>query len=292
MKKICRLMILFFLSAAGCSTPARTFSGDAALEDAREFLAFGPRVTGTEGSRQAGDWILDQLRESGWETFTDEGEYLATPVRNLASKKGEGPIILLGAHYDSRRCADMPSGGCPRPVLGANDGASGVAVLLELARTLDLDWENRQVWLVFFDAEDNGGLDGWDWIAGSRRFASLVEGRMQTGERFRAMVLVDLVGAPGQVFLRETGSDAGLQMAVWDEAAEQGEASFFSEQALGSMIDDHVPFRALGIPSLDIIGWPYAYWHTDADSFDKLDPASLGRVGRTLEAWLEAGAGF
>jgi len=285
-------MILVALSTAGCSAPAKTFSGESALEDARDFLAFGPRVTGSEGNRQAGDWILDRLQESGWATFTDEGEYLSTPVRNLAAKKGEGPIILLGAHYDSRRCADMPSGGCAEPVLGANDGASGVAVILELARTLELDWGSRQVWLVFFDAEDNGGLDGWDWIAGSRQFAGLVEQRIQTGEDFQAMVLVDLVGAANQVFRRETGSDAGLQSAVWGTAAELGEASLFSDQPLGSMIDDHVPFRELGIPSLDIIGWPYAHWHTDADTLDKLDPASLERVGRTLEAWLEAGAGF
>jgi hypothetical protein len=295
MNKFLRVLYPVLVAAvllSGCSESKLAFSGAAALDDAQDFLEFGPRVSGSDGNRRAGDWLLERLRQAGWETFTDEGSYLGTPFRNVAARKGGGPIILLGAHYDSRRCADVPDGGCEEPVLGANDGGSGVAVLLELARTLDLAWDECQVWLVFFDAEDNGNLDGWEWIVGSDHFAQLVDVRREGGEEFRAMVLVDMVGAEGQVFLRESGSDPGLQSAIWTTASGLGFSDTFVDRPMGAMIDDHVPFRGLGIPSLDIIGWPYTYWHTTRDTFDKLDPDILERIGRTIEAWMEGGAGF
>jgi glutaminyl-peptide cyclotransferase len=247
-------------------------------------------VSGSESNRQAGDWTLARLRQAGWETFTDEGSYRDTPVRNIAARKGQGPVILLGAHYDSRRCADQSQGGCAGPVLGANDGASGVAVLLELARSLDVDWSKTQVWLVFFDAEDNGGLDGWDWIVVSTQFAHLVHQRMAEGTVFRAMILLYMVGDRQQKFTREAGSDAAVQSEIWQTAARLGYGDVFLDQPMGAMIDDHVPFRSLGIPAVDIIGWPYAYWHTGGDTLDKLGADSLERIGRTLETWLEDGA--
>src|SRR5690606_27946319 len=98
-------------------------------------------------------------------------EYMGTPVRNILAWKGDGaPALMLGAHYDTRRAADEEDPTVP--VLGANDGASGVAVLLELARTLDIDAEGRRLYLAFFDAEDNGRLNGWEWIVGSTYMAA------------------------------------------------------------------------------------------------------------------------
>jgi glutaminyl-peptide cyclotransferase len=270
-------------------TPAapQAFSGDDALSLARQFLEFGPRVSGTEANRKAGDWIIAEITRDGWTTFLDEGSYMDTPVRNIAGAKGNGPVILLGAHYDSRRCADQPQGGCAEAVLGANDGASGVAVLLELARTLEPDWQNRQVWLVFFDAEDNGGLYGWDWIAGSRQFARLVQDRRAAGTEFEAMILLDMVADADQQFYYEGNSDPAIREEIWSTAKQLGFESFFLPSVRFTMIDDHIPFRELGIPAVDIIDFNYPYWHTTGDTLDKISAQSLERVGRTVEVWVE-----
>jgi glutaminyl-peptide cyclotransferase len=274
----------------GCAPAApRPFSGAEAYTLAREFLEFGPRVSGTDANRKAGDWIQGQLKEAGWDSFVDEGVYKNTPVRNIAGRKGSGAIVILGAHSDSRRCADQPDGGCPEPVLGANDGASGVAVLLELARALDLDWKTHQVWLVFFDAEDNGRLDGWDWIVGSRQFAGQVEDARTKGAEFQAMVLLDMVGDADQQFHFEGNSDPALRDEIWSTAEALGFGEYFIPDVKFTMVDDHIPFRDLGIPSIDIIDFDYPYWHTTEDTMDKLSADSLGRVGRTIEVWLENG---
>ncbi|MBN1439125.1 MAG: M28 family peptidase [Anaerolineales bacterium] len=280
------------IAAFSACMPAapRDFSGERAFSLAREFLDFGPRVSGTDANRKAGDWIAAEVSAAGWDSFFDEGEYMNTPVRNVVGRKGGGPILLLGAHYDSRRCADQPRGGCPEPVLGANDGASGVAVLLELARTLELDWERRQVWLVFFDAEDNGGLDGWDWIAGSRQFARRVRQDMAAGAQFTAMILVDMIGDADQQIYLERNSDPALRGEIWAAADALGFGAFFIAEEKYRMIDDHIPFRELGIPAVDIIDFDFPFWHTTEDTLDKISAASLERVGRTVEVWLEGGA--
>jgi glutaminyl-peptide cyclotransferase len=274
----------------GCAPASpRPFSGAEAYSLARDFLEFGPRVSGTEANRKAGDWIRDQLKEAGWNAFIDEGEYKGTAVRNIAGRKGDGPIVILGAHYDSRRCADQPQGGCAGPVLGANDGASGVAVLLELAHTLGLDWNTRQVWLVFFDAEDNGRLDGWDWIVGARQFALRVEDARREGEEFSAMILLDMVGDADQRFYFEGNSDPALRAALWTAADTLGFGDYFIPEQKLTVLDDHIPFRELGIPSVDIIDFEYPYWHTTGDTLDKISAESLERAGRTVEVWLEGG---
>jgi glutaminyl-peptide cyclotransferase len=279
------------LVLAGCTpgTP-RPFSGTEAYTLAQEFLEFGPRISGTEANRKAGDWILEQLREADWETFEDEGVYMGTSVRNIAGRRGAGPVVILGAHYDSRRCADQPEGGCAEPVLGANDGASGVAVLLELARALNPDWETRQVWLVFFDAEDNGGLDGWEWIAGSRQFALLVKDSRAAGQEFAGMVLLDMIGDSNQQIYFEGNSDPALRGEIWSGAGGLGFGDTFIPELKFTMLDDHIPFRDLGIPSVDIIDFEYPYWHTTRDTLEKISAASLERVGRTVEIWLEGEA--
>ncbi len=281
--------VVFVLCGCASHVP-ENFSGARAYSLAREFLQFGPRVTGTEANAKAGDWIAKQLAKDDWEAVPDVGEYMGTPVRNIAGWKGRGPVILLGAHYDSRRCADKPQGGCAEPVLGANDGASGVAVLLELARTLDLDWEYNQIWLVFFDAEDNGRLDGWDWIAGSRQFARQVENAMAAGADFEGMILLDMVGDTDQQFHFEGNSDPVLREEIWSAAAELGYGEFFIPSQKFTMLDDHIPFKELGIPSVDIIDFEYPYWHTAEDTLDKISAESLERVGRTIEVWLEGRA--
>jgi glutaminyl-peptide cyclotransferase len=266
-------------------TPA-SFDGRRAYTDAAAFMAFGPRVSGSEANRRAGDWILAQLQAAGWATFTNEGSAHGVVVRNLAGRKGAGPILILAAHYDSRRRADRDPVATGEPVPGAEDGASGVSVLLECARTLAWDATRRQVWLVFLDAEDNGNLDGWDWAVGAQQFAQFVDRERRSGAEVSAFVLLDMVGDADQHFYYEGNSDPALREQIWGVAAQLGYGAQFIPVVNYTLMDDHVPIRALGIPAVDIIDFDYPYWHTREDTLDKLDAQSLERVGRTLEYWL------
>jgi Zn-dependent M28 family amino/carboxypeptidase len=138
------------------------------------------------------------------------------------------------------------------------------------------------VWLAFFDAEDNGRLDGWDWIVGSQYMADHLTVDPA------AMILVDMVGDADQQFYLEGNSDAILQAKLWTTAANLGYGQHFVPVIRYTMIDDHIPFRSRGIPAVDIIDFDYPYWHTTADTADKVSALSLERVGRTLETYLEA----
>jgi hypothetical protein len=260
------------------------FQGARALEFAADQMAFGARPTGSPEGRMTGDYIARQLGESGWSVTEQEFDYLGTAARNIIATRGEGPILLLGAHYDTRRRADRDPHDPTQPVPGANDGASGVAVLLELARVLNVEATGHRVRLAFFDAEDNGGLDGWDWLAGSRYMASQLE------EIPAMMVLVDMIGDADQQIYWETNSNADLRERIWRVANELGYGAYFIAEPKFSIIDDHTPFLERGIPAIDIIDFDYPYWHTTADTLDKLSADSLERVGRTLQTWLERGA--
>ena len=267
------------LSATSGAGPE--FDGQRAYRLVEDQVALGPRPTGSQASFQTGQLILQALEDAGWSSGVHEFTYLGAAGRNLIGTAGSGPVLLLGAHYDTRRQADRDPVSPTEPVLGANDGASGVAVLLELARSLDPTSLRNEVWLVFFDAEDNGGLDGWDWIAGSRAFAA------QLTEVPEAAVIVDMVGDSDQQIYIDRNSDAVLSADLWAIAAGLGYEQYFIPVPLYAMLDDHTPFAELGIPAVDIIDFDYPYWHTTQDTADKVSPGSLERVGRVLEVWLE-----
>ncbi len=247
-------------------------------------MHFGPRPSGSPEGRLTGDYITRRLQEYGWDFTTQEFEYMGTPIRNIVGVRGEGPIILLGAHYDTRRRADLDPVDPTQPLPGANDGASGVAVLIELARVLNVEATGHRIQLAFFDAEDNGDLDGWEWIVGSTHMADQLE------ELPAMMILVDMVGDADQQIYWENNSDASLRERIWRVAAELGYAATFIPQTRHTLTDDHIPFVQKGIPAVDIIDFDYPYWHTAADTTDKVSAESLERVGRTLQVWLEGGA--
>jgi Zn-dependent M28 family amino/carboxypeptidase len=167
-------------------------------------------------------------------------------------------------------------------VPGANDGASGVAVLLELARVVNLEELHHEIWLAFFDAEDDGGIEGWGWIVGSTYMANNLSVQPE------AMILVDMIGDTNQDIYFDRNSDTALSQKVWQIAAQLGYGEQFIPQVKYTVIDDHVPFARHGIPSIDIIDFNYPYWHTVADTADKVSPSSLKRVGDTLQVFLES----
>jgi glutaminyl-peptide cyclotransferase len=267
---------------AGCSRRVGLlFDGEAAFALAEQQMRFGARVPGSEAHVQAGEWIAAELESNGWSVEVESFDYYGVVLRNIVGKLGDsaaGPIVL-GAHYDTRPKADRDPLSPDLPVPGANDGASGVAVLLELARVLPSQLSGQEVWLVFFDGEDSGGIDGWEWSAGASAFAAALDKVPQ------AVVVVDMVGDSDLRLPREGNSDPLLAGQIWSVARQQG-ATAFSDDVGPSIVDDHIPFLNLGIPAVDIIDIDYPYWHTTGDTLDKISPASLEQVGRVLEAWV------
>lgn len=245
-------------------------------------LAFGPRYPGSPGHQAVGGWIESELQRQGWEPARQSFEHAGLPLANIIGRGGgvRSRLVLLGAHYDTRPLADESGSVAPGPVPGANDGASGVAVLLELARALEPTDLECEVWLVFFDAEDSGRLPGWDWILGSSYFVANLEREPE------AVVIVDMVGDRSLQLPLERNSDPALQAEIWEQAARLGYEAFESRPG-HSMLDDHTPFLRRGLAAVDIIDFDYRYWHTEEDTIDKVSSSSLQAVGHTLESWLE-----
>ena len=298
------------------STPPTTttpfeprFDGERALGLVREQV-YRPdgspryRVPGTEGNNETAEWIADTLDGLGfevtWHHFNETYGCERTPMHNVVAQR-DGPggrVVMLGAHYDTRPIADKDPNASKRdaPILGANDGGSGVAVLLELARVLPAT--NDSVRLVFFDGEDGGGYMGpgcTDWILGSRAYA--VSLAKEERDRIRAFVLVDMVGDPDLRIPYEQNSRnraAWLQDEVYAVAERIGHGDVFVRQAGWGIEDDHLPFLDVGIPALDLIHTSIAprtpvfpgWHHTHDDDMDIVSAASLDAVGETLEAWL------
>lgn len=258
-----------------------SFDGQRAYADVKTQVAFGPRIPGTEGHIKVQEWIRKELESVGWKVEIQKSEALGHPVENIIAKRGEEPPqIILGAHYDSRMFADNDPDPANRakPAPGANDGASGVAVLLELARSLPKN--TVPTWLVFFDAEDNGRIEGWDWILGSREFVK------NNSIHPKAAVVIDMIGDADLNIYKELNSDPTLTKQIWATAKQLGYQKQFIDRNKYSLIDDHTPFLETGIPAVDIIDFEYPYWHSTQDTPDKVSADSLKAVGETLRMWV------
>jgi glutaminyl-peptide cyclotransferase len=262
------------------------FDGQRAYEDVKTQVSFGPRIPETEGHEQVRTWIQKELKAAGWQVDIQETEVLGHPVKNIVAKRGdEPPQIVIGAHYDSRMYADNDpdTANHTKPVPAANDGGSGVAVLLGLARSLPKD--TLPVSLVFFDAEDNGQIAGWDWILGSREFVK--NNPLQP----RAVVVVDMIGDADLNIYKERNSNEAITDEIWKTAKDLGYGDKFIDTYKYSMIDDHTPFLEAGLPAVDLIDFDYPYWHTTQDTPDKVSAESLKAVGDTLLAWVMGQSG-
>ncbi|OGO34669.1 MAG: hypothetical protein A2Z16_09555 [Chloroflexi bacterium RBG_16_54_18] len=280
------------MNAMGKSQPEIEFDSLRAYQDIEYQVALGPRIPGTEAHQKIQEWMLQKLQLNGWETEVQNTTIEDQPVSNIIGKFGQGkPWIILGAHYDTRIYADLDPdlSKTLEPVPGANDGGSGVAVLLELARQLPAHFQGADgsnpdlqgtIWLVFFDAEDNGRIEGWDWILGSRAFVAELQSYPD------AAVIVDMVGDKNLKIYQEENSDDRLTREIWDSAEGIGYEDYFLPYEKYAVLDDHVPFLEAGIPAADIIDFEYAYWHTTSDTPDNVSAESLEIVGKTLLAWL------
>ncbi len=281
-------VLIFFIFTAGCSELNRkeksitVFDGERAYNDVKYQVSLGPRIPGTTGQDQILKWLNEELLQYKWKVEFQVHEIKAKTITNLVASRGEdGKYILLGAHYDTRIYADRDPNPGKRslPVPGANDGGSGVAVLLEMARILPDDLPTP-VQIVFFDAEDNGGIGDWDWILGSRAFVQQMEIPPE------AAIIVDMVGDADLKLYKEYNSDVDLMEQIWEQARFLGYNEVFLSEYKFSVLDDHTPFIEAGIPAVDIIDLDYPYWHTVDDTADKVSVESLQIVGDTLLAWI------
>jgi Zn-dependent M28 family amino/carboxypeptidase len=252
------------------------FDENRAFEDLKTIVGYGPRPAASEGISKTRAYILSELQKAGLKPQLDEFE-ARTPrgMRKMVNIRVVRPssvptIIALAGHYDTK-IFDFP-------FVGANDGGSSAAWLLEMARaTAGLKLSNT-LEFVFFDGEE-AVLD-WtddDSVYGSRFD---VDRRYKAGDlrQLKALVLVDMIGDKKLNIRRETASTAWLTNILWDTAHNLGYSQEFVDESL-EVSDDHVPYLLAGIPAVDLIDFDYPAWHTAGDTLDKLSARSLKIVG-------------
>ncbi|MFQ5833737.1 MAG: M28 family peptidase [Candidatus Thorarchaeota archaeon] len=287
------VLLLFFVpfgDVVGLQTShIPTFDGTNAMMHLIQQCDFGPRPPGSHNLTLSRLYIISVLESFGWQVTLQNFTYLGVECTNIIGRWGHvnNASVILGAHYDTRPHADEDPdpANWTLPVLGANDGASGTAVLLELSRVLP-ESVRSSVEIVFFDAEDSGGLSGWDWILGSTHYVQQLSSSRK--EEVYAMILLDMVGDENLRLLRETSSTRSLQDTVWSLAANMGHDEIFIDTLGGGVFDDHWPFLDAGIPALNIVHHnPFpAYWHTLEDTPDKCNATSLQVVGQVVETFI------
>ena len=253
------------------------FSGERALTSAGKLLDFGPRITGTGASVEAGDWLIEQLRLLGWDVviqpFSVSEEVSGRNIIAVRSHSKPGsPVIMLATPYDSRLAADADEDPAnqQRPTPGANASASGVATLLELARTLDVEQSGHTICLGFFDAEQNGGLPGWEPHLGSQIYVRSLPLSVPRCASPRYVVGVEAVGAADQQFFQTENSDRTLENALWQTAANLDYEKWFPQTSQPAVEGVQSAFATAEMPTATINGADYPARNTMQDTLDKL----------------------
>ena len=289
-----RILVIALLAVVSCETAesfaAKTaFSGARAMEYIRAQLEFGPRVPGTEAHQRAGDWIVGQMRtradtviEQRFSHVTSDGDTL--PMRNIFAriKPGATERVLYVAHWDTRPISERASNPADRaqPVPGANDGASGVALLMAVADVLKTTPPTWGVDLLFVDGEDYGEFAaGHDVLIGSKYFAQHLP-----APDYRPLfgVVWDMIGDANLGIYQEGHSvrrAPEIVSRVWQTAADLGYSRFFVPRVGESITDDHVPLLDAGLRVIDVIDIEFVAHHTPFDTIDKVSERSMQIVG-------------
>jgi len=280
------------------------FNADSAYQYVKRQVDFGPRVPNTDAHRACGDYLIQQLEQFGAKTYVQQAEVSTydgklLQARNIigAYKPESKKRIALFAHWDSRPWADNDPDVKKHytPILGANDGASGVGVLLEVARQLHQQSPEVGIDIIFFDAEDYGTHRDYKgqheeehWCLGSQYWAR--NPHIQ-GYGARYGILLDMVGGKDATFKYEYYSEQyakDVNRKVWRAADKLGFGNYFKKQDGGGATDDHLFVNRLAhIPTIDIIATSNEYsffehWHTVKDDMDAIDRQTLQAVGQTL----------
>ena len=318
---LCSLILLMACGSAGSpeqtatttSSPqtavttskAPTFEADSAYTYVANQVAFGPRVPNSKAHKQCGDYLAAELTRFGAQLYVQEANLKAydgtlLEARNLIGSYNpeQSKRVLLFAHWDSRPYSDHDPdpANLRKPLDGADDGASGVGVLLEIARQLGQQSPNIGVDILFCDAEDYGTPEFVDdykpdtWCLGSQFWAKNPHVKNYKAE---FGILLDMVGGKGATFFREYQSKraaAPILEMVWSKARDLGYGKYFINADGGAITDDHqYVISGRGIPSIDIINYDpdtetgfASYWHTQKDNMDNIDRETLKAVGQTV----------
>jgi len=279
---------------------AQAFEGERAYEDVKKQVGFGPRIPGTVGHQRQIDWMAKELEDAGfkveiWEggMFTPTLTRQPVPVFNLIArwKPERSRRLFFSAHFDTRPYSDGPNATAAErrmPVPGANDGGSGVAVVLEMARAIKAHPpENVGIFLVLHDTEDLGQPHSGqtrhpysEFAVGAERLADA----WKSHERFEAGVNLDLVGEREKpLFLKEQYSNTRNPQLVeeyWSIGLEYF-PDVFSPEVQGIVTDDHVPYLVNDLPVINIIDLDFKEWHTPRDLPEAVSPDTLQKVGKT-----------
>ena len=318
---LCSLMAC---SKQAAVTERPAFSSDSAYAYIERQMAFGPRVPNSAAHMQCAVWLIEQLRACGAEVELQKGflpDYRGNDqqIYNIIGhfytpETASRPRVLLGAHYDTRPWCDEEADYDDRfyNVPGANDGASGVGVLLEVARQLGLRIADSTfktpVDIIFFDVEDMGsprfytGAERADtWCLGSQLWATNYAKKVESGElrveSYQYGIVLDMVGAPDASFPREmysTNYAGNYQQQLWNAAKQLGYGALFTDQQSYPITDDHYYVNYIaGIPCVDVIhydvrnatGFPF-WWHTRQDNMDNISKSTLQAVGEVVMSML------
>jgi Zn-dependent M28 family amino/carboxypeptidase len=252
-------------------------------------VAVGPRPPGSPALeklrgyiRSVGKKYADEVREQKF-TFQKLGgpSVAMVNIELVFHGKSKKAPLLLGAHYDTRPFADEEKDPYSRqfPIVGANDGGSGTAVLLALAQYLHAHKPGRPVRLVFFDGEDYGVKHSSDYFLGSKHYAAQLK-KADRKEWPYCVLIIDMVGDKDLQIVRETYSaeNASWLLKMIDESAQKLKVPQFSNQSKVTVRDDHLPFIKIGVPAAVLMDFDYPYWHTLQDTLDKCSPESLFAV--------------
>jgi glutaminyl-peptide cyclotransferase len=295
-----RIAVALWLALAGCreaSTPPAVsakapvaFDGARAFRDLEALVRIGPRPAGSNGAEQARALIRERLRQAGW--LVEAENFRAGPPKGkpiamtnlIARRNASSSPVLLITHYDTKNLGDQK-------FVGANDGASGVAVLLELARATAGDQPPLPLALAFVDGEEAFGasIDAEDGLYGSKVLAKRMA---DDGElaKLRALILVDMVGDRDLNLALDFNSSRALLDRFEAAATKLGVPPLIDTRQAMSVIDDHTPFQERGVSEiLALIDFQYGArvspgprWHTSSDDLDGVSAESLGRVGSVL----------
>jgi Zn-dependent M28 family amino/carboxypeptidase len=274
---IAAVVVLVLAGQAGAQPPA--FDGAAALKHVERLVAIGPRVAGTPGGVKAREYIVAELKRvpglqvqvKSFEADTPHGRLsMANVIAVLPGKRPD--VVMLAGHYDTKLFRQFT-------FVGANDGGSSAALLLELARRLAARPHDYTYWLVWFDGEE--ARETWtdrDSLYGSRRLAA----ELARDKRLpRAMILVDMIGDRNLAIRREASSAGWLTDIIWEAAARLGHGAHFLRDVM-PVEDDHVPFLRAGVPATLLIDFDFPPWHTAEDTLETLSATSLTIVGQSL----------
>jgi len=281
------------------------FNADSAYQYVSRQVSMGPRVPGSAGHAECARYLVDELRRHGADSIIDQTATVTAyngdrlNIHNIMARYNptEQRRVMLVAHWDTRPWADNDpdEANHSKPVLGANDGASGVGILLETARQFNIRRPDVGVDILLVDAEDYGKSDSFNgnadsWCLGTQHW---IQNMPYTAGNLPAYaILLDMVGGKGAVFNREYSSmknAAAIVEKVWNIASQSGYSSRFSNEVSGGIIDDHIYLQKAGIPAIDIIecnnyetnSFP-STWHTVKDDMDSIDPSTLKAVGQTV----------